>query len=172
MPDTEPTSLPLSGADLRRHRRDAGLTQTQLAKRAGVSRETVQYWEAKPAIDWRFGAPNRFAEALGLRVYVTTNARVGGWGLRLDREIETRLSEQILLLQQREAQRLARSRVTCGAMTRKGTACRMLSEAGKRRCKYHGGKSTGPKTNEGKARIAEAQRRRWARQANQQRDFS
>jgi hypothetical protein len=39
----------------------------------------------------------------------------------------------------------------------------MKSEAGRRRCKFHGGLSTGPKTAEGRARIAEAQRRRWAR---------
>jgi len=34
-------------------------------------------------------------------------------------------------------------------------------EPGKRRCRFHGGLSTGPKTSEGRARIAEAQRRRW-----------
>ncbi|MEO9514936.1 MAG: HGGxSTG domain-containing protein [Paracoccaceae bacterium] len=55
------------------------------------------------------------------------------------------------------------SRVICGAKTRKGHPCRMKSEAGKRRCKFHGGKSTGPRTPEGKARIAKAQRQRWAR---------
>ena len=32
---------------------------------------------------------------------------------------------------------------------------------GKRRCRFHGGLSTGPRTMEGRARIAEAQRRRW-----------
>jgi ABC transporter substrate binding protein len=31
----------------------------------------------------------------------------------------------------------------------------------KRRCRFHGGMSTGPKTEAGRARIAEAQRRRW-----------
>jgi ABC transporter substrate binding protein len=36
------------------------------------------------------------------------------------------------------------------------------SWARQRRCRFHGGLSTGPKTAEGKARIAEAQRRRWA----------
>jgi hypothetical protein len=30
------------------------------------------------------------------------------------------------------------------------------------RCKFHGGLSTGPKTAEGQAKIAEAQRKRWA----------
>jgi hypothetical protein len=35
-------------------------------------------------------------------------------------------------------------------------------ELGKARCRFHGGLSTGPKTEAGRARIAEAQRRRWA----------
>jgi hypothetical protein len=33
---------------------------------------------------------------------------------------------------------------------------------GRDRCPLHGGKSTGPKTAEGKARIAGAQRKAWA----------
>jgi len=35
----------------------------------------------------------------------------------------------------------------CGARTRQGRPCRMaVVELGKRRCKFHGGLSTGPKT--------------------------
>jgi hypothetical protein len=37
----------------------------------------------------------------------------------------------------------------------------MRVEFGKARCRLHGGRSTGPKTEAGRARIAEAQRRRW-----------
>jgi DNA-binding transcriptional regulator YiaG len=50
----------------------------------------------------------------------------------------------------------------CGARTRKGTPCKCKALPGKQRCKFHGGMSTGPKTAEGRARIAEAPRRRWA----------
>ena len=53
--------------------------------------------------------------------------------------------------------------ILCGAKTRRGGQCRLKAFAGKRRCKFHGGMSTGPKTREGRARIAEAQRRRWAK---------
>jgi hypothetical protein len=50
----------------------------------------------------------------------------------------------------------------CGATTRKdGHPCWWEPEPGKKRCKFHGGRSTGPKTAEGRQRIAEAQRRRW-----------
>lgn len=50
----------------------------------------------------------------------------------------------------------------CGARTRKGLPCiRKARENG--RCPNHGGLSTGPKTAEGRQRIAEAQRARWAK---------
>ncbi|WP_420026550.1 HGGxSTG domain-containing protein [Fuscovulum ytuae] len=55
------------------------------------------------------------------------------------------------------------TRLLRGAKTRKGEPCRNNSESGKRRCKFHGGMSTGPRTEEGRARIAEAQRARWGK---------
>ena len=54
-----------------------------------------------------------------------------------------------------------RDRPSCGARTRKGAPCQAQVVPGKRRCRMHGGLSTGPRTAEGKARIAAAQRRRW-----------
>ncbi len=44
----------------------------------------------------------------------------------------------------------------CGAKTRSGTACRCPAIRGKGRCKLHGGKSTGPRTTEGRERISRA----------------
>lgn len=49
----------------------------------------------------------------------------------------------------------------CGAKTRKGAPCQCKPEPGSKRCRFHGGASTGPKTPEGRARIAAAQKRRW-----------
>lgn len=49
----------------------------------------------------------------------------------------------------------------CGAKTRAGGACQVRAEPGRARCRFHGGKSTGPKTEAGRNRISEAQRRRW-----------
>jgi hypothetical protein len=48
----------------------------------------------------------------------------------------------------------------CGAKTRKGTQCKREALANGR-CRNHGGLSTGPKTQAGKARIAHAQKKRW-----------
>ena len=50
----------------------------------------------------------------------------------------------------------ARPLHSCGARTRRGTACQKSPVAGRTRCRLHGGLSTGPKTPEGKARIAAA----------------
>lgn len=44
----------------------------------------------------------------------------------------------------------------CGAKTRAGGACQNPAIGGRTRCKLHGGKSTGPRTKEGKARVIAA----------------
>jgi hypothetical protein len=56
-----------------------------------------------------------------------------------------------------------RDRDRCGAKTRMGSPCQAPSVHGRDRCRMHGGLSTGPKTPEGRARIAEAQKERWNR---------
>lgn len=129
-------TLAITGADLRRYRRAARLTQAALADLAVIGRHAVQYWEARPVLDRRGWAVKRMIEALA--VYVAEHD--------IQRPVVLRPGQ----------------RVICGAKTRKGTPCRCKSEPGKRRCKFHGGMSTGPKTAEGRQRIAEAQRRRWA----------
>jgi hypothetical protein len=55
-----------------------------------------------------------------------------------------------------------KDQASCGAQTRQGTPCLVRDTPGKRRCRMHGGLSTGARTAEGKAWIAAAQRRRWA----------
>jgi hypothetical protein len=54
-----------------------------------------------------------------------------------------------------------KGRRLCGAKTRAGGYCKVRAEPGKARCRFHGGKSTGPKTPAGRARIAAVQRLRW-----------
>ena len=51
-------------------------------------------------------------------------------------------------------------RPRCGAITRNGRECRREALANGR-CRNHGGLSSGPKTEAGKARIANAQKERW-----------
>lgn len=49
-----------------------------------------------------------------------------------------------------------KKRPTCGAATREGRPCEMRVEPGSRRCRLHGGLSTGPKTEAARNRLAEA----------------
>ena len=49
----------------------------------------------------------------------------------------------------------------CGARTRRGTACLCKGAGRGGRCKFHGGASTGPKTEAGRAKISALQRARW-----------
>ena len=44
----------------------------------------------------------------------------------------------------------------CLAKTRRGTLCQNPAIGGRNRCKLHGGRSTGPRTAEGKARAMAA----------------
>lgn len=47
-------------------------------------------------------------------------------------------------------------RPKCGALKADGTVCIQRPEAGKKRCRWHGGMNTGPKTPEGRKRVLEA----------------
>ena len=93
----------------------------------------------------------------------------GGDGVLLAQDTQcTWLDREIAQITDRQAPTEVMYRQECGARTRKGYPCRLPSKPGRRRCKFHGGMSTGPKTEEGKARIAEAQRRRWAKHRGDQ----
>jgi hypothetical protein len=59
-----------------------------------------------------------------------------------------------------ESRRSPQGSPRCHATTRAGGACLVRVEPSKARCRFHGGPSTGPRIEEGRARIAEAQRRR------------
>ena len=50
----------------------------------------------------------------------------------------------------------AQTRIRCGAKTRSGVLCAKSPMESKRRCRLHGGISTGPKTPAGKAAISAA----------------
>jgi hypothetical protein len=55
-------------------------------------------------------------------------------------------------------------RVPCGARRRRdGLPCEALSVPGKRRCKWHGGMSTGPHTEHGRANSIANLRRNWGK---------
>jgi transcriptional regulator with XRE-family HTH domain len=141
-----------------------GWSQRELARRSGLHHRAVQYWEGQSALNPRGHAVRRMAEALGWRIS-DHYTRARGGVLSIGEQADL-LALALNFLPRRLAYRVAAYRVTCGAKTRKGTLCRAKSEPGRKRCRFHGGLSTGPKTAEGRARIAKAQRRRWASSAD------
>lgn len=54
-------------------------------------------------------------------------------------------------------------RPTCGAKTRTGAPCKRQPVPGKKRCRNHGGMSTGPRTIKGRARSLANLKLRWKR---------
>lgn len=151
----------MTGDDLKSKRLAKGWSQRELARRSGLHHGAVQYWERQPILDVRGYAVLRMHEALGWRNLVReSRARHGV----LPNEEETdRFVSALVGLSKPLAGRLVDHLVRCGAKTRQGMPCRAQSEPGRRRCRLHGGLSTGPKTRQGRARVAEAQKRRWQR---------
>jgi transcriptional regulator with XRE-family HTH domain len=177
----------LTGEDIRDARKAAGLSQAELGKLAGIGRHAVSYWECKVSFRGRGYALRQMAKALGRQLphFVTPASCARGDGVLAelpDNRTITRgrgdgvisnsalsLHTEKLIATDRErrheqaAKRASSLRVQCCAKTRKGIACRNMSEAGRKRCKFHGGMSTGARTPEGIERIREAQHRRWER---------
>ena len=134
----------LTGESLRAWRAAAGWTQKDLANRSGVHVQTVKYWERQEIVSGH--APNRFRDALA--------------GAAVARPSEIRYVAAATGLAQNSggtAVQLGK----CGAKTRKGNLCQVRALPGKRRCKFHGGMSTGPKSADGRRRISERQSERW-----------
>lgn len=178
----------LRGQDIRDARKSAGLSQAELAKLAGIGRHAVSYWECKVSFRGRGYALQRIATALGKQLphfatpasgprgdgvlggilpYNRTITRARGDGVISNSvpslDVERRIVEDLERQHAQAKSTAARLRVQCCAKTRKGMACRNMSEVGRGRCKLHGGLSTGARTPEGIERIRAAQHRRWER---------
>lgn len=143
----------MTGDELKALREARGLSRPSLAKMSGLHPDTVKYWERKPIVrPYEYG-PRLMLTALGFQP--PTRIKWGNF------RSTTRARKGVLS----KTGYIGPSRVqhACGAKTRKGTPCRAKALPGKTRCKFHGGCSTGPRTLEGRRRISEVQKRRWAR---------
>ena len=139
----------MTGADLAKIRKAAHLTQKELAALVGIGRQAVSYWELKSRLNLRAYAMRKIGEVLPLPEEPAALRARTGWAFSL---IAARFTPPI--------PRPRRQR--CGAKTRKGTPCAAKPLPGKHRCKFHGGMSTGPKSDEGRARISQRQKLRWS----------
>lgn len=103
------------------------------------------------------------AEQAKLKRWREDTEKLRAWGCRspstwLDTQVTRRHESEIRL--QRQALGKLGKLLRCGALTRAGKPCQCKPEEGKRRCSFHGGKSTGPKTEAGREAIRESNRRR------------
>jgi hypothetical protein len=173
------------GNQIRAARALLNWTRSQLAKAAGVHANAVAYWEGRKQIPWGVyrqpWACRRIHEALrkagvdflpspvvGVRLVATHNnctstrrrARAHHGVLRISRTRKRKFSVTP------ELPVAARRPIHCAAETRTGRPCaRKAMDNG--RCRNHGGMSSGPKTDAGRMRIADAQKRRWDRWRSQ-----
>ncbi len=162
----------MTGDELQLARKARGLSRRALAALTGLHPDSIRYWERKARVDLRGYAPARILKALGLTGPKSGHGPLLGNFATIPRarnrllpssEFPDAVKErEARLLAELEARRTKGPWKRCGARTRKGKPCRAKALPGKTRCKFHGGASTGPRTAEGKARIAEAQRKRWA----------
>ena len=90
---------------------------------------------------------------------------------RIERSVEAKVGRSakwhaIIVARERATEERARLRELrnkpCGARTRTGLPCRRKGWGKGGRCPNHGGRSTGPRTPEGRARISTALKARWA----------
>jgi transcriptional regulator with XRE-family HTH domain len=157
----------MTGDELKQARKARGLSRRALAALTGLHPDSIRYWERKARIDLRGYAPVRIVKALRTfaletlgNIATIPRARSGLLpSSEFCHAIKKRETRLLAELAERRAQGPWKR---CGARSRKGKPCRAKALPGKTRCKFHGGASTGPRTAEGKARIAEAQRKRWA----------
>lgn len=158
MPAEKPFPI-RTGRDLAQRRKAAGLTQTELGALAGFGRHTVSYWETKPRLSLSSPAVLAMLKALGVP-YFRTNTRAHVMGSYAATRTFGRMASE----PPPAAPLLSKSypRKKCGARTRRGTACQALAIPGKKRCKLHGGLSTGPESETGRQKISRIQRERWA----------
>ena len=144
----------MTGEQFGQHRRRQGLSRHALAALCGLHPDTLRYWERKPLLAADGYAVKRMVDALGLEPPGTRD--LGYFRTR------TRARYGVLLFPASNEILASRKAPTaCSAKTRRGTPCRCRPIPGKRRCKFHGGISTGPKTVAGRQRISDAQKRRW-----------
>lgn len=152
--------------ELRAARKALGWSQGELAKRSGFSRRTVAYHEQKPGGRIDGVAPAAFRAVLLEAGAVLAPAPPRRMPPPSPFELVFwRRPPKIKVLRDPPAPRPPKlPPQICGARTRDGDPCKAKAVAGKKRCRNHGGLSTGPRTVEGLAVIAAAQRARHARE--------
>jgi hypothetical protein len=132
------------GMMLWRMRHNVGMTQLSLAHQVGCTEDDIDELEKRSGI-----VDGPLARRV-MRFFVSVGA---------DRKLV-----QPLALGQKPYDLPISVEFTCGAKTRSGHPCRQWGTYANGRCRFHGGLSSGPKSEQGKDRIREGQRKRRERE--------
>ncbi len=132
----------------------------ETARQSGLERSTVFYWlRAEGQLSGY--APQKLRAAL-------RSAGVDCGPTIYPQERQPAKPDPLLALDRLFGERLAKDQArldakaaTCGAVRSSGKPCPAKPVPGKSRCKFHGGMSTGPKTEAGRKRLSEAMKARW-----------
>lgn len=179
-----------TGAQIRAARALLGWSQQDLADSAGLHVNSIAYWECQAEFpSGLYGEPvacrrirHVFASAgvkilsdpapgvqlqgkATIKTHQCAPARArASWGVTVD-DVGADKTQTNTLRWSAPSQTIKRiDEGVCGAKTRSGRACRRPGLGRGGRCVNHGGLSTGPRSDEGRLRIAEAQKRRWQRE--------
>jgi len=154
----------INADELRAARKTVGWSQADLGKRAGFSLRAVAYHEQKKGGRIDGVAPAAFRAVLlevGATLAPLPPRRVPPPST-LELMMYSRPAK-IKVLRDQDAPRPAKPPpLICGAKKRDGDPCKAKGVPGKKRCRNHGGLSTGPRTAEGLAIISRAQVNRHA----------
>jgi transcriptional regulator with XRE-family HTH domain len=176
------TGMVVMGSQIRAARSLLGWSQDELARAANLHLNAVAYWEQTVSIPTGRHQPHacrKIAEALrrfgvefvghakpGVRLVQNHNFFMRPPSrARAHHGVKRLLRPWGMLAPTKTVPSgVARRQPSspCGARTRSGARCRRKG-LDNGRCLNHGGLSSGPKTPAGRARIAEAQRKRWAK---------
>jgi hypothetical protein len=132
----------------------------EATKRAEGLRQGIQYMEERIAEEAKLGsfAAKQPRPQLDMHPWERERREQGERWMREWRAKELREDREEL---RRVIQTLAVlvPMLRCGARTRKGSPCQCKPMPGKRRCRLHGGLSTGARSEAGRARLSEIGRR-------------
>ena len=167
----------VTGRQIRAARALLGWTRADLAEAAGLHPNSVAYWENAAEIPTRPSQEphacrliRKALRAAGLQISKApptaatpcrkTNKDTSTHGRARARRGVLQITSQTDARAHMTLHQAIWASAECGARTRPGRPCaRKALKNG--RCRNHGGKSTGPKSEAGRDRISQAQMTRW-----------
>ena len=154
----------MTGSDLKNLRQLVGISRRQLGVRIGVHPDTIRYWERKIWANPEANVPELILKEFGVGNFDVSILLKSERFRRLftNPKHEGARSAKVVETKQMDGKTCKpNDHNKCAAKTRSGSLCRAKRVPGRKRCRMHGGLSTGPKTDLGRQRISEAQKQRW-----------